>query len=116
MTKNNQPVATHGCNRTRPAADHQGRRPFGTREDFKILLEIGAGQQQNSPLTLKQLLLEVDIPQSTLKRRLSRLVRKRFVTKKMTPNDRRVFVYSLPDKTQITLKALVADVSGFKWG
>ena len=67
---------------------------FGTREDFKILLEIAAGQQQGNPPTLKQLLLDVSVPQSTLKRRLSRLVRMRFVIKRMTSNDRRVQCYS----------------------
>jgi DNA-binding MarR family transcriptional regulator len=88
---------------------------FGTREDFKILLEIAASQQEGIPLTLKRLMLCVDIPQSTMKRRLSRLVRRRFVTKQMTPNDRRVHCYSVPEKTQASLNALVADIRKFNW-
>jgi len=88
---------------------------FGTREDFKILLEIAAGQQQDSPPTLKQLLLDVGVPQSTLKRRLSRLVRMRFVVKRMTSNDRRVHCYSLPDKTLASLAELIKDIRGFRW-
>ena len=88
---------------------------FGTREDFKILLEIAAAQQQGSLLTLKQLLLGVGIPQSTLKRRLSRLVRRRIVTKQMTENDRRVHCYSLPEKTCNALCTLIDDVRNFKW-
>ena len=88
---------------------------FGTREDFKILLEIAAGQEQGNPPTLKQLLLDVSVPQSTLKRRLSRLVRMRFVVKKMTDNDRRVHCYSLPDKTATTLARLIDDIRNFKW-
>lgn len=88
---------------------------FGTREDFKILLEIAAGQEQGNPPTLKQLLLDVSVPQSTLKRRLSRLVRMRFVVKKMTDNDRRVHCYSLPEKTLASLTQLIADIRSFRW-
>lgn len=88
---------------------------FGTREDFKILLEIAVGQQEGSLLTLKQLLLCVGIPQSTLKRRLGRLVRQRLVTKQMTANDRRVHCYSLPDKTHASLQSLVREVRNFNW-
>lgn len=88
---------------------------FGTREDFKILLEIAAGQQQGNPPTLKQLLLDVSVPQSTLKRRLSRLVRMRFVIKRMTSNDRRVHCYSLPEKILATLSRLIDDIRSFRW-
>ncbi len=45
---------------------------FGTREDFKILLEIAEYQESDSRLTLKQLVLSAEIPESTLKRRLAR--------------------------------------------
>ena len=88
---------------------------FGTREDFKILLEIAAAQQQGNPPTLKQVLLDVAVPQSTLKRRLSRLVRRRFVIKRMTSNDRRVHCYSLPEKTLATLSRLIDDIRSFRW-
>lgn len=88
---------------------------FGTREDFKILLEIAASQEQGTPLTLKQLYLEVGIPQSTLKRRLSRLVRRRFVTKRMTTNDHRVHCYSVPERTQVALRSLIDDIRVFTW-
>ena len=88
---------------------------FGTREDFKILLEIAVGQQQGNPPTLKQLLVDVSVPQSTRKRRLSRLVRMRFVVKRMTNNDRRVHCYSLPDKTLVSLSELIREIRGFKW-
>lgn len=88
---------------------------FGTREDFKILLEIAAAQQEGNPLTLKRLMLCVDIPQSTMKRRLSRLVRRRFVTKQLMPNDRRVHCYGVPEKTQNSLHTLINEIRKFSW-
>lgn len=88
---------------------------LGTREDFKILLEIAASQQKGTPLTLKQLLIDVNVPQSTLKRRLASLVRRRIVTKQMTANDHRVYCYNLSDKAQTILKKLIADIREYHW-
>lgn len=88
---------------------------FGTREDFKILLEIAAGQDNGSCLTLKQLLLSSSIPESTLKRRLARLVRQRFVLKRMTTEDRRVHCYSLHEKTRKVLHEMIRDIRAFCW-
>lgn len=88
---------------------------FGTREDFKILLEIAACQGNGSCLTLKQLVLGAGIPESTLKRRLGRLVRERYVYKRMTTNDHRVHCYSLPEKTLKILRDLVRDIRAFRW-
>jgi len=89
---------------------------FGTREDFGILLEIAASEQEGSCLTLKQLMLGVGIPESTLKRRLARLVRLRHVAKRMTANDHRVQCYSLPERTRQTLATLIAEIRAFDWG
>lgn len=89
---------------------------FGTREDFRILLEIAAHEQKGQCLTLKQLMLGVDIPESTLKRRLARLVRLRYVAKRMTANDHRVQCYSLPERTRQTLATLIAEIRRFDWG
>lgn len=88
---------------------------LGTREDFRILLEIAAGQYEVNCLTLKQLLLSASIPESTLKRRLARLVRQRLVIKRTTKNDHRVSCYSLPDKTLKILRELVREIQGFRW-
>lgn len=88
---------------------------LGTREDFRILLEIAAGQNEVNCLTLKQLVLSAAIPESTLKRRLSRLVRERLVLKRITKNDHRVSCYSLPDKTVKILRELARDIRAFHW-
>jgi DNA-binding MarR family transcriptional regulator len=88
---------------------------FGTREDFKILLEIAACHGEGACLTLKQLVLCVDIPESTLKRRLARLVRLKFAVKQMLPSDRRVHCYTLPEKTLKVFDGLVRDIRAFTW-
>lgn len=89
---------------------------FGTREDFKILLEIAACHEAEACLTLKQLVLCcVDIPESTLKRRLARLVRLKFAAKQMLSSDRRVHCYTLPEKTLKVFDGLVRDIRAFNW-
>ncbi|MDQ5877964.1 MAG: hypothetical protein QG616_138 [Pseudomonadota bacterium] len=88
---------------------------FGTREDFKILLEIAEYQESDSRLTLKQLVLSAEIPESTLKRRLARLVRLRFVQKKTSASDQRVHCYSLPEKTMSSLTELAKTIRGHRW-
>ena len=88
---------------------------LGSREDYKILLEIAATQQEGNRQTLKTLLQSVAIPESTLKRRLSSLVKKRLVMKQMTSDDRRVHCYSLPEKTLKVLAELVRDIRAFRW-
>lgn len=88
---------------------------FGTREDFKILLEIATRQHDGNCLTLKQLVLSAAIPESTLKRRLGRLVRQGFVLKRMTTEDHRVHCYSLPEKTLKIFRELIHDIRCFRW-
>jgi DNA-binding MarR family transcriptional regulator len=95
------------------AASHSEQ--FGTREDFKILLEIATAGDNGNCLTLKQLTLSASIPESTLKRRLSRLVRKNLVLKRMTTEDRRVHCYSLHDKTRQTLHDMIEAIRVFCW-
>lgn len=88
---------------------------LGTREDFTILLEIAAGQTEVNCLTLKQLVLSASIPESTLKRRLARLVRQKLVIKRITKNDHRVSCYSLSEKTLKILRDLARDIRYFRW-
>lgn len=88
---------------------------LGTREDFRILLDIAAGQNEVNCLTLKQLVLSASIPESTLKRRLSRLVSQRLVLKRTTKNDHRVSCYSLPERTLKILRELARDIRAFDW-
>ncbi|HEX5802202.1 MAG TPA: MarR family transcriptional regulator [Azospira sp.] len=95
------------------AARHIER--FGTREDFKILLEIAAHQQTGDCLTLKQLVLCCSVPESTLKRRLARLVRQGFVIKEMTAEDRRVHCYTVPEKAMKFLHSFIDEIRAFDW-
>jgi len=88
---------------------------FGTRDDFKILLEIALRQEAASKLTLKQLMLCCGVPESTLKRRLARLVRERMVIKEMTADDRRVHCYTVSDKTLARLRNFIDELRAFKW-
>ncbi|MFC5302975.1 MarR family transcriptional regulator [Azospira restricta] len=88
---------------------------FGTRDDLKILLEIGARQQAGERMTLKTLMLCCSVPESTLKRRLAKLVRQGFVIKEMTANDHRVHCYTVADKTMKLLHAFIDDIRAFEW-
>ena len=88
---------------------------LGTRDDFKIILEVAASQQEGAPITLKQMLLNLDIPESTLKRRLSRLVRARLIVKRMTANDRRVYCYEVTERSRQALIEVIRELRGFRW-
>lgn len=88
---------------------------FGTRDDLKILLEIGTHQQAGERLTLKTLMLCCSVPESTLKRRLAKLVRQGFVIKEMTADDHRVHCYTIADKTMKFLHAFADDLRAFDW-
>ena len=88
---------------------------LGTRDDFKIILEVAACEQEGNPITLKQMLFNLDIPESTLKRRLSRLVRARLIVKRMTANDRRVYCYEITDRARQILTEVTRILRGFNW-
>ena len=59
---------------------------FGTREDFLIVLEIAAQQEEGQHLTLKQLVHWGAVPESTLKRRLARLAKRGLITWSRPPS------------------------------
>ncbi len=88
---------------------------FGTRDDFKILLEIATHQETGDPLTLKRLVLCCSVPESTLKRRLSKLVREGFVIKKMTDEDHRVHCYTVAERTMKLLRGFIVEIRAFDW-
>jgi len=88
---------------------------FGTREDFLIVLEIAAQQEEGQHLTLKQLVHWGAVPESTLKRRLARLVKLGHVVKTAVSNDRRVFHYSVTDKTMQRLEIMLRDLRSHRW-
>ena len=57
--------------------------------DFDILIEIGYAEEQNHPLTLKQVLLLNISSRSTVRRRLLRLIEQGVVRRRADANDRR---------------------------
>lgn len=88
---------------------------IGTREDLLIVLEIASNDRPEGCLTLKQLVLSGIAPESTLKRRLSRLVRRGLVSKSPIEGDRRVQRYEIEPKAMDTLRALGRDLRRFDW-
>jgi DNA-binding MarR family transcriptional regulator len=62
---------------------------FRSLVDFDIVVEIGYAEEQNQPLTPKQLfLLDLGSP-TTVRRRLARLVEQGVVTRRTSARDRR---------------------------
>lgn len=88
---------------------------LGTNEDLLIVLEIASNQQPNNHLTLKQLLLSGIAPESTLKRRLARLVKQGIVIKSVADGDRRLQRYEVPAQTLEMLRNLARELRGFDW-
>ena len=57
--------------------------------DFDIVIEIGYAQEQEQPLTLKQLLLLKLCSRTTVRRKLARLVEQGVVVRRKHANDQR---------------------------
>ena len=95
------------------AVRHMDR--FGSREDFLIVLEIASNQVADNCLTLKQLILWGAVPESTLKRRLARLVKLGHVVKTVANGDKRIFRYSVTDKTLERLENMSRDIRAHRW-
>jgi DNA-binding MarR family transcriptional regulator len=70
-----------------------------TYKEFDILIEIGYHQEQDNPLTLKQLLLLEVASQATVRRYLTSLVRKGMVEKVVAVNDHRSVILRLSADT-----------------
>jgi DNA-binding MarR family transcriptional regulator len=69
-----------------------------TYKEFDILIEIGYHQEQNNPLTLKQLLLLEVASQATVRRYLAHLLRDGMVERSVAA-DRRSFALKLSSRT-----------------
>ena len=63
--------------------------------DFDIVLEIGYAEEQNQPLTLKQLFLLNISSRSTVRRKLARLIEQGIVTQRRHSNDHRATVLTI---------------------
>jgi hypothetical protein len=57
--------------------------------DFDIVIEVGFGQEQGQPLTLKQLLLLNYCSRTTVRRKLARLIEQGIVIQRKHANDHR---------------------------
>ena len=63
--------------------------------DFDIVIEIGYAEEQNHPLTLKQLFLLNISSRSTVRRKLARLVEQGIVSRRPHANDHRAMVLTI---------------------
>ena len=64
--------------------------PFlGSIVDFDIVIEIGYAEEEQHPLTLKQLLLLNLSSRTTVRRRLARLIEQGIVRRRRNANDQR---------------------------
>ncbi len=70
-----------------------------TYKEFDILIEIGYHQEQDNPLTLKQLLLLDVASQATVRRYLASLVSEGMVEKIVAVNDHRSVILRLSPTT-----------------
>lgn len=57
--------------------------------DFDIVIDIGYAEEQQKPLTLKQLLLLMPGSRTTVRRRLARLVQQGIVVQRKNASDQR---------------------------
>lgn len=72
--------------------------------DFDIVIEIGYAEEQQMPLTLKQLLLLMPSSRTTVRRRLARLIEHGIVVPRRNASDQR--------STQLTISASSLKVFG----
>lgn len=77
-------------------------------EDYDILIAIGAAEEEGAPLGFKQLRLLDLAPQSTLQRRLKRLLVQQVIKTMTLSGDGRRMVYSLTAKTRVAYKHFLA--------
>ena len=72
--------------------------------DFDILIEIGYAEEENHPLTLKQILLLNLSSRTTVRRRLARLIERGLVRRRKNKNDKRSSLLTISSSS---LKQLV---------
>lgn len=63
--------------------------------DFDIVIEIGYAEEQEHPLTLKQLFLLNISSRSTVRRRLARLIEQGIISRRQHSNDHRATVLTI---------------------
>lgn len=82
-----------------------------TYKDFDILIEIGYHQEEDCPLTLKQLMLLKIASQATVRRYLSCLVRDGMVERYESVNDQRSVLLRLSPSTYKNLTTHFAKIT-----
>jgi DNA-binding MarR family transcriptional regulator len=63
--------------------------------DFDIVIEIGYAEEQDQPLTLKQLFLLDISSRSTVRRRLEHLIERGIVVRRQSDDDHRAMVLTI---------------------
>jgi DNA-binding MarR family transcriptional regulator len=64
--------------------------------DFDIVVEIGYAEEQEQPLTLKQLFLMNLSSRTTVRRKLAKLIEQGIVTRRKQASDHRASVLTVP--------------------
>ena len=67
--------------------------------DFDIVIEIGYAEEQEQPLTLKQLFLLNITSRTTVRRKLARLIEQGIVTRRKHANDQRASLLTISAPT-----------------
>jgi len=68
--------------------------------DFDIVIEIGYAEEQDQPLTLKQLFLLNISSRTTVRRKLAKLIEQGIVTRRKHAYDQRAAVLTISSSTQ----------------
>ncbi len=76
--------------------------------DFDILIEIGYAEEQGQPLTLKQLFLMNVSSRTTVRRKLSKLIEQRIVSRRKHAKDHRASLLRVSSSTAKLLAKYVA--------
>jgi hypothetical protein len=71
--------------------------------DFDIVVEIGYAEEEDRPLTLKQLFLLNISSRTTVRRKLAKLIEERIVTRRKHASDHRTAVLTISTSTCKTL-------------
>jgi DNA-binding MarR family transcriptional regulator len=67
--------------------------------DFDVVIEIGYAEEQEQPLTLKQLFLLNIRSRTTVRRKLTKLIERGIVTRRKHANDHRASVLTISAST-----------------
>ena len=80
--------------------------------DFDIVIDIGYAEEQEKPLTLKQLLLLIPSSRTTVRRRLARLIEQGIVMQKKNASDQRSTLLTISSPSLKLFGKYASTISG----